>query len=70
TSTFAPTVATIIALINDRLLAAGMPVLGFLNPWIYTCAKNALTVITNSDFVCPASSVRIACLPLGAVRWA
>ncbi|KAJ7458114.1 peptidase S8/S53 domain-containing protein [Mycena latifolia] len=32
TSTSAPTVAVIIALINDRLLATGKPVLGFLNP--------------------------------------
>jgi len=30
-----PTAAAVIALLNDARLAAGKPVLGFLNPWIY-----------------------------------
>ncbi|KAJ6450427.1 family S53 protease-like protein [Mycena vitilis] len=60
TSASSPTFAGIIALINDRLVAAGKPVLGFLNPFLYSTASNAFTDITighNSGFVCPASSV-------------
>ncbi|KAF8142715.1 subtilisin-like protein [Mycena galopus ATCC 62051] len=60
TSASAPTFAAIIALINDRLLAAGKPVLGFLNPLIYSTGSKAFTDVTaghNSGFVCPASSV-------------
>jgi len=59
TSASSPTFAGIIALINDRLVAAGKPVLGFLNPFLYSSAS-AFTDITighNSGFVCPASSV-------------
>ncbi|KAE9396264.1 family S53 protease-like protein [Gymnopus androsaceus JB14] len=60
TSASSPTFASIIALINDQLIAAGKPVLGFLNPFIYSTASTAFTDITighNSGFVCPASSV-------------
>ncbi|KAJ6573106.1 family S53 protease-like protein [Mycena vulgaris] len=60
TSASTPTVAAMIALINDRLIAAGKPVLGFLNPFIYSKASSAFTDITighNSGFSCPASSV-------------
>ena len=38
TSCASPTASGVIALLNDARLQAGMPVLGFLNPWIY---KNA-----------------------------
>ncbi|KAJ7808651.1 subtilisin-like protein [Mycena olivaceomarginata] len=60
TSASAPTFASIIALINDRLVAAGKPVLGFLNPFLYSTASSTFTDITsghNSGNVCPASSV-------------
>ncbi|KAJ7702024.1 family S53 protease-like protein [Mycena olivaceomarginata] len=60
TSASAPTFASIIALINDRLLAENKPVLGFLNPFLYSKASSAFTDVTaghNSGFVCPASSV-------------
>ncbi|KAJ7152465.1 subtilisin-like protein [Mycena filopes] len=60
TSAAAPTFASIIALINDRLVAAGKPVMGFLNPFIYSRASKAFTDITighNSGHVCPASTV-------------
>ncbi|KAF8158796.1 family S53 protease-like protein [Mycena galopus ATCC 62051] len=60
TSASSPTFASIIALINDRLVAAQKPVLGFLNPFIYSKASSAFTDITsghNSGFECPASSV-------------
>ncbi|KAJ7764320.1 family S53 protease-like protein [Mycena metata] len=59
TSASAPTFAGILALINDRLRAAGKPSLGFLNPFIYSKASNAFTDVTighNSGFVCPAST--------------
>jgi tripeptidyl-peptidase-1 len=35
TSASSPIFASVIALVNDRLLAAGNPPLGFLNPWLY-----------------------------------
>ncbi|KAJ6465307.1 subtilisin-like protein [Mycena sanguinolenta] len=60
TSASSPTFASVIALINDRLIAAQKPVLGFLNPWLYSTASSALTDITighNSGLVCPASAV-------------
>ncbi|KAE9384500.1 subtilisin-like protein [Gymnopus androsaceus JB14] len=60
TSASSPTLAAIIALINDRLIAAGKPVLGFLNPFIYSTASTAFTDITighNAGYVFPASFV-------------
>ncbi|KAJ6602910.1 family S53 protease-like protein [Mycena sp. CBHHK59/15] len=60
TSASAPTMAAIIAIINDRLLAAGNPVLGFLNPFIYSKASNAFTDITtgkNPGYHCSDSAV-------------
>jgi len=39
TSASAPTFASIIALVNDALIADGRPVLGFLNPWIWDVGK-------------------------------
>ncbi|KAK7053681.1 family S53 protease-like protein [Favolaschia claudopus] len=59
TSFSGPIFASIISLINDRLIAAGRPVLGFLNPWIYANA-DAFTDITeghNSGYECPTESV-------------
>ncbi|KAJ7140692.1 family S53 protease-like protein [Mycena epipterygia] len=60
TSASSPTFAGIIGLINDQLIAAGKPVLGFLNPFIYSTASTAFNDITeghNAGSVCPASSV-------------
>ncbi|KAF8155015.1 family S53 protease-like protein [Mycena galopus ATCC 62051] len=59
TSASSPTFAAIIALINDQLLAAGKPSLGYLNPFIYSTptAFNDITEGHNSGYVCPASSV-------------
>ncbi|KAK6988683.1 family S53 protease-like protein [Favolaschia claudopus] len=59
TSASAPTFAGIIALINDRLVAAGKPVVGFLNPFLYAnpTAFTDITIGHNSGDVCPASSV-------------
>ncbi|KAJ7607141.1 subtilisin-like protein [Roridomyces roridus] len=59
TSFAAPIFAAIIALINDRLLYAGEPRLGFLNPWLYE-HRNAFTDIKagrNTGLVCPATSI-------------
>lgn len=36
TSASCPTVAGVLSLVNDALVAAGKPVLGFLNPWLYS----------------------------------
>jgi len=51
TSCSAPTSASVVALLNDQLLAAGKPVLGFLNPFLYLNGPSALTdiVVRNND---------------------
>ncbi|KAJ6506553.1 family S53 protease-like protein [Mycena sanguinolenta] len=72
-----PSFASIISLINDRLIAANQPPLGFLNPLLYASASTAFTDITsghNSGFVCPASSRERADIALNvafdaAVGW-
>ena len=59
TSASSPTFASIIALINDKLIAAGKPVLGFLNPFIYSTAHafTDVTVGRNTGFTCPDTAV-------------
>ncbi|KAJ6480415.1 family S53 protease-like protein [Mycena sanguinolenta] len=67
TSASSPTFAAIIALINDRLVEAQKPVLGFLNPFLYSKASSAFTDITtghNSGLSCPASSMTVGWDPL------
>jgi tripeptidyl-peptidase I len=62
TSASAPSFASVIALINDQLVAAGKPVLGFLNPFIYSTASSAFTDITigkNTGFHCTDASVGV-----------
>ena len=62
TSASAPTFASIVALINDRLVAAGKPVLGFLNPWLYSTAADAFTDVTdgkNVGFHCTDTAVSV-----------
>ena len=57
TSASSPTFASIIALVNDRLLVAGRSPLGFLNPLLYSNASVAFNDITsgnNHDPVCGA----------------
>ncbi|KAI1786404.1 family S53 protease [Ganoderma leucocontextum] len=46
TSAAAPVFASTIALLNDRLVAKGKKPLGFLNPFLYTKAADALNDIT------------------------
>ncbi|KAJ6522853.1 family S53 protease [Mycena capillaripes] len=46
TSCASPIFASFIALVNDRLIAAGKPVLGFLNPVLYGIGKGGLDDVT------------------------
>lgn len=47
TSCSAPTFAGIIALLNDARLRANQPVMGFLNPWLYSNGLPGLNDITH-----------------------
>jgi tripeptidyl-peptidase I len=47
TSCSSPIFASVIALLNDQLIAAGKSPLGFLNPWLYSTAASALNDITS-----------------------
>lgn len=47
TSCSSPTFAGVIALLNDARLRANKPVMGFLNPWIYTNGASVLNDITT-----------------------
>lgn len=50
TSAASPTTASIFALVNDALLAAGEKPLGFLNPWLYSGAgAQAFTDVVNGS---------------------
>jgi len=53
TSASSPTFAAVISLVNDALIAKGRPVLGFLNPWLYSRGYKALTdVVSGSSYGC------------------
>lgn len=53
TSASAPLFASVIALINDELAAAGKPALGFLNPWLYSeGVKGLMDVVHGSNPGC------------------
>ncbi|KAI0689958.1 family S53 protease [Cytidiella melzeri] len=49
TSCSSPIFASIIALINDRLVGAGKSPLGFLNPFLYGAAASTFTDITTGN---------------------
>lgn len=51
TSAATPTAASVISLVNDALLAAGKPVLGFLNPWLYKVGYKAFRDVVNGSAV-------------------
>ena len=51
TSAATPTASAVIALVNDALLAAGKPVLGFLNPWLYSKGYTAFTDILSGSAI-------------------
>ncbi|KAK7000200.1 family S53 protease-like protein [Favolaschia claudopus] len=65
TSASSPVVAAIVSLINEELLATGKPVLGFLNPFLYTnpSAFNDIKIGHNSGLACPASSDAFDAVP-------
>ena len=55
TSCASPTFASVVTLLNDELLAAGRPVLGFLNPWLYLVAAPALAltdITEGNNYAC------------------
>jgi len=49
TSCSTPVFASVISLLNDRLIGAGKPVLGFLNPFLYSTGASALKDITTGS---------------------
>ena len=48
TSCASPTFASVVSLLNDKLLSAGKSRLGWLNPWLYSNA-DALNDVTSGD---------------------
>lgn len=53
TSASTPTASAIIALVNDALIAAGKPPLGFLNPFIYAYREQAFhDILSGSALGC------------------
>ncbi|KAJ5919949.1 hypothetical protein N7454_009784 [Penicillium verhagenii] len=56
TSAAAPTFAGIIGLLNDARLRAGKPVLGFLNPFLYSLGYKALNdIVGGASYGCTGS---------------
>ncbi|KAI0066344.1 subtilisin-like protein [Artomyces pyxidatus] len=49
TSCASPIFASVVSLLNDQLVAAGKPVLGFLNPFLYSTGASALNDITSGS---------------------
>ena len=49
TSCSSPIFASVIALLNDELAAAGRPPLGFLNPFLYSTGASALNDVTTGS---------------------
>ena len=49
TSCASPIFASVISLLNDRLIAAGKSPLGFLNPFLYSTGASALNDVTSGD---------------------
>jgi len=49
TSAASPAAAGVLTLVNDALLAAGKPTLGFLNPLLYKKGARAFNDITSGD---------------------
>ncbi|KAF2824812.1 subtilisin-like protein [Ophiobolus disseminans] len=58
TSASAPVFASVIALLNNARLAAGKPVLGFLNPWIYETGYKGLNdIVEGGSTGCTGRSI-------------
>ncbi|TFK49384.1 subtilisin-like protein [Heliocybe sulcata] len=49
TSCSSPIFASIVSLLNDELIAAGMSPLGFLNPFLYSTGASAFNDVTSGD---------------------
>jgi tripeptidyl-peptidase-1 len=49
TSCSSPIFASVVSLLNDRLIASGKSVLGFLNPFLYSTGASALNDITKGS---------------------
>ena len=49
TSASTPAFGAILALVNDALIAAGKPTLGFMNPWLYAGGFKAFTDILSGS---------------------
>ncbi|KLO16441.1 family S53 protease [Schizopora paradoxa] len=49
TSCSSPIFASVFALLNDELVAAGKPPLGFLNPFLYSTGASALNDVTSGS---------------------
>jgi tripeptidyl-peptidase-1 len=47
TSASSPLMASVLALVNDALIASGKPTLGFLNPWLYKKGYKGFTDILS-----------------------
>lgn len=47
TSASSPCAASVIALVNDALIASGRPSLGFMNPWLYAVGFAGFTDVTS-----------------------
>ncbi|KAH9949260.1 family S53 protease [Amylocystis lapponica] len=57
TSCSAPTFASVVALLNDRLIASGRPPLGWINPWLYSTGASAMTdIVTGNNNACCTDS--------------
>jgi len=52
TSCASPTFASVISLLNDELISAGRPVLGFLNPWLYSAAWALNDITVGNNYAC------------------
>ncbi|THU80130.1 family S53 protease [Dendrothele bispora CBS 962.96] len=52
TSCSSPIFASVISLVNDRLIAAGKPVLGFLNPFLYANPQAFFDITSGSNPGC------------------
>lgn len=64
TSAATPTASSVISLINDARIAAGLPPLGFLNPWLYSKGFLGFNDITNGSAIgCGTSAKPLAGFP-------
>jgi len=70
TSCSSPIFASIIALINDELIAAGKSQLGFLNPFLYAnpTAFNDITTGECSSFCTCSPVLTVSRVPQAAIR--